>query len=207
MKTLTFDDAKTIMKRNGGYLDLGGCTGLTALPEGLTVGGSLYLGGCTGLTKKTYYVKKLHNGDYVPGRYLYADNILTPVKKRKKIGEYIVYVGKIPHRNVVYDGKNYAHCDKIRDGIADLLFKSAKDRGAEQYKGLSLDSTVTVEEAVTMYRVITGACRQGSEDFVKSLGESLKERYSIRECIELTKGQYNAERFEAFFETAERAHE
>ena len=34
----------------GGYLDLSGCTGLTALPEGLSVGGSLYLRGCTGLT-------------------------------------------------------------------------------------------------------------------------------------------------------------
>ena len=33
-----------------GYLDLGDCTGLTSLPEGLTVGGHLYLGGCTGLT-------------------------------------------------------------------------------------------------------------------------------------------------------------
>jgi hypothetical protein len=34
----------------GGWLYLTGCTGLTALPDGLTVGGSLYLAGCTGLT-------------------------------------------------------------------------------------------------------------------------------------------------------------
>ena len=34
----------------GGDLYLGGCTGLTALPENLSVGGHLYLGGCTGLT-------------------------------------------------------------------------------------------------------------------------------------------------------------
>jgi hypothetical protein len=33
-----------------GWLNLGGCTGLTALPDGLTVGGWLHLGGCTGLT-------------------------------------------------------------------------------------------------------------------------------------------------------------
>jgi hypothetical protein len=33
-----------------GYLNLGDCTGLTSLPEGLTVGGHLYLRGCTGLT-------------------------------------------------------------------------------------------------------------------------------------------------------------
>ncbi len=34
----------------GGYLDLDGCTGLTSLPDGLSVGGNLYLGDCTGLT-------------------------------------------------------------------------------------------------------------------------------------------------------------
>ena len=33
------------------FRSLGGCTGLTALPEGLNVGGSLYLSGCTGLTR------------------------------------------------------------------------------------------------------------------------------------------------------------
>lgn len=34
-----------------GSLDLQGCTGLTSLPDNLTVGGSLDLQGCTGLTK------------------------------------------------------------------------------------------------------------------------------------------------------------
>ena len=34
----------------GGLLYLDGCTGLTALPENLSVGGNLYLDGCTGLT-------------------------------------------------------------------------------------------------------------------------------------------------------------
>ena len=51
---------------------------------------------------------------------------------------------------------------------------------------------------VTMYRIITGACRQGSERFVSRLG-TLKEKYTIREAIELTKGQYNADKFAEFF--------
>ena len=34
----------------GGTLRLSGCTGLTALPEHLSVGGTLRLSGCTGLT-------------------------------------------------------------------------------------------------------------------------------------------------------------
>ena len=179
----------------GGYLDLS-CTGITTLPDNLTVGGSLYLRG-TWITDTTK-VRKLHDGDYVEGRYLYVDGILTHVRKRRKLGEYTVYVGKIKGKNVVSDGVHYAHCDNIRDGISDILFKTAKDRGADQYKGMSLDTEMTVDEAVTMYRIITGACRQGSAAFVDGLKDK-KERYTIRECIELTHGQYGAERFAEFF--------
>ena len=143
-------------------------------------------------------VKVIKNGDYVAGKYLFVDNILTHVKNKKTVGQYTVYVGKIKGKNVVSDGVHYAHCDKIRDGIADLLFKTAADRGAEQYKNLSLDTELTVAEAVTMYRIITGACRAGSEYFVNSQ-RNLKEKYTVRECIELTKGQYNAEKFAEFF--------
>ena len=197
---LTLKKARKMIQHNGGYLDLGGCTGITALPENLTVGGSLYLRG-TGITaKERGKVKQLCEGDYVEGRYLYADGILTHIKGRRKVGEHTFYIGKIKGRNVVTDGKNYAHCNKLRDGIADLMFKTASDRGADQYKGMSMDTELTVEETVTMYRIITGACRQGSESFVESLGDSLKERYTIRECIELTKGQYNASVFEKFWE-------
>ena len=39
---LTLEDAKHMMKENGGSLDLRR-TPITALPEGLKVGGSLYL--------------------------------------------------------------------------------------------------------------------------------------------------------------------
>ena len=196
---LTLEETKKRMGLNGGSLDLRN-TKITQLPDNLTVGGSLDLRN----TKIKYKsaerkkVNKLHDGDYSAGRYLYADGILTHVKAKKKTGKYTLYIGKIKGRNVVSDGEYFAHCDSLREGIADLLFKRAKDRGAEQYRGLTLDSVVTVEEAATMYRVITGACRQGTENFIKSLKEP-KEKYTIRECIDLTRGQYNAERFEEFF--------
>ena len=135
----------------------------------------------------------------MPGEYLYCDGILTHVAKVKKAGDYTLYMGKIPGRNVVSDGKLFAHCKTFREGISDIAFKKAKDRGASQYKGVSLDTEMTVEEMVTMYRVITGACRQGSERFVSSIGE-LKELYTVAEAIELTRGQYNAEKFAEFFE-------
>ena len=197
---LTIERALELEKRaneNGGYLDL---SSVTSIPDGWnpTVGGYLDLSSVTSNERFRAKVNRLKNGDYVAGRYLYADGILTHIKKTKQAGAYTLYIGKIPGKNVVSDGTNYAHCDKLRDGIADLAFKAAKDRGADQYKNLSLDTELTVAEMVTMYRIITGACRQGSESFVNSLGE-LKERYTIREAIEITKGQYNSERFADFF--------
>lgn len=192
---LTLEQAQKMMDRNNGNLDLSG-TAITTLPDNLTVGGRIYLSG-TQITD-TSCVKHLHDGDYVDGRYIYADGILTHVRKRRNLGEYTIYVGKIKGKNVVSDGVHYAHCDSIRDGIADILFKTASDRGADQYKGLPLDTEMTVDEAVTMYRIITGACRQGSAAFVDGLKDK-KERYTISECINLTRGQYGSERFAEFF--------
>ena len=181
----------------GDWLYLRG-TGITALPDNLTVGGWMDLRG-TKITNPT--VKRLRHGEYAHGQYLYADGILTHIKKKKKIREYTLFVGKIPGHNVVFDGKQYAHCRTLREGIADLLFKSAIDRGADQYKGISLDDSFTVEELKRMYRVITGACKAGTESFVNSL-KDLKDKYTVREVVEMTDGQYNAEKFKAFFEGA-----
>lgn len=182
----------------GGTLDLHG-TAITTLPDNFLVGWSLYLSDAGIASQKRKKARKLKDGDYMPGRYLYADGILTHVKQRVEVDGYTLYIGKIKGKNVVSDGTFYAHCNKLRDGIADIAFKRAADRGADQYKGLSLGTSLTVDEAKTMYRVITGACRAGTDAFVESLGDTLKERYTIREMLELTRGQYNSERFATFF--------
>ena len=192
---LTKKYAEMLMKENiEGDLDL---SGVTELPEGFapTVGGNLNLR--SDLLKKSK-IKRLKHGDYVPKRYLYADGILTHIKGHREVKGYVFYKGKIEGRNVIFDGKNYAHCKTFKDGVADLLFKSAKDRGAEQYRNITLDTVLTAEETITMYRIITGACKQGTENFVASLGK-LKEKYTVKEAIEITKGQYNAQIFEKFF--------
>ena len=214
---LTIEEAERLMNESGGGLDLrytqiaslpdnltvGGWldlryTQIASLPDNLTVGGGLYLSGTQVPIEERKY-KKLHNGDYVPKRYIYADCILTHIKSCHTIKGYTFYKGKIKGQNVISDGVNFAHCDTFRNGVADLLFKTAKDRGADQYKGLTLDSELTPDKMITMYRVITGACKQGTENFINSLGK-LKEKYTIREAIEITKGQYNSEKFKEFFE-------
>ncbi len=194
----TLEELEEMMDESGGWLDLSGCTGLTELPDGLTVGGWLDLSGCTGLQSKN--LRRLKDGEYVPGRYLYADGILTHVKRKIHLNGYDYYLGKIPGKNVVSDGKNFAHCSTFREGIEDLLFKAAEDRGADQYKGLTLDSVLSLDEAKTMYRVITGACRAGTQAFVDSLGDKVKDHYTVREMIDVTQGQYGASSFQEFFD-------
>ena len=141
MKVLTLEHAEYLMKINNGNLNLA-YTDIQKLPDNLTVGGGLDLSGTqiaslpdnltvggwldlrnTQIDEKEHRkVKTIQNGDYVAGKYLFVDNILTQVKRKKTVGQYTVYVGKIKGQNVVSDGVNYAHCDKIRDGIAALHF-------------------------------------------------------------------------------------
>ncbi len=68
----------------------------------------------------------------------------------------------------------------------------------EEYKALTLDSQLTPDEAIIMYRNITRACRQGTQSFVDSLGK-LKEFYSLKEIFALTEGQYGSSTFQNFF--------
>ena len=181
----------------GGWIDLKG-TPIKSLPTSLMVGGNIYFSKepATKFYKSKF--KKLNDGDFLQNQYLYADNSLTPIKDLKHIGKYTYYIGKIKGQNVITDGTYYAHCKSFKEGVNDLMFKAAKDRGAEQYRNLTLDSVLKTEELIAMYRVITGACKAGTEHFVSSL-KDLKDSYTIAEAIELTKGQYGSNTFGAFF--------
>ena len=175
-------------------------TEITSQPNNLKIGGRLFAEGCPAFSRsarKNY--KRLHDGYYVEGNYLFADRTLTHVKRTKKIGDYTYYVGKIPGRNVLFDGKYYAHCETFRDGVKGIEFKRAIDRDVWWYRSLTLDSEVSKDDAIMMYRVITGACQQETESFVSSLCTT-KDCYTVREIIAITNGQYGSRTFAEFFE-------
>ena len=192
----TLKNLKNMMNNNGGSLYLQG-TNITALPEGLTVGGSLYLQG-TNITDRSKVNRKFPKVIYQEGRFIYCDGILTHIKKKRVFGKFTFFYGKIKGKNVIFDGENYAHCKDFKTGVIDLEFKAAKNRGAEQYKSLDLDSVIKYEDAVVMYRVITGACQQGTQNFIDNLRE-IKAEYTVREIIHLTRGSYGASTFSNFF--------
>ena len=66
------------------------------------------------------------------------------------------------------------------------------------YKDLNLESIVTKEQAIKMYRVITGACESGTRYFVEN-NKIEKTEFKIKELIELTEGQFGNEIFKQFF--------
>ena len=49
-----------------------------------------------------------------------------------------------------------------------------------------------------MYRIITGARQQGTENFVNNL-KKIKDKYTVKEIIEITAGQYKSEIFKKYF--------
>lgn len=49
-----------------------------------------------------------------------------------------------------------------------------------------------------MYRTITGACATGTRNFIYSKGLQ-KKSFSVKEIMEITKGNYGSEEFKKFF--------
>lgn len=197
----------------GGSLDLIG-TPIDSLPENLTVGGWIYLTG-TNVKKlprnlkvggkvlgdqfKGTRYKRLKNGECIPEKYLYADNTLIHLKERKNFNGYTAYIGKIKGKSIISDGKNYARCSELVDGIIELLYKQAIMRGTNQYKHLTKESVLSLNEALVMYRVITKVSKVDIGEFVAKQ-KKLKEEYTVGQIIEITRGELGSSRLEDFFE-------
>ena len=98
---------------------------------------------------------------------------------------------------IVTDGENYSHGKTIKQAKADLIYKIS-NRDTSQFNNLTLDSVLPKEDAIKMYRIITGACEFGTKQFVSSLKKTKKE-YSVKEIIDITSGQFGNEKLKQFF--------
>ena len=132
------------------------------------------------------------------GHYVCCDRIVSKILEHKGNVWRCVDLSVDKEHFLVTDGEgHYAHGMTIQMAKADLRFK-VNERYISQYETLTLDDSLSFDEAYTCYRNITGACRFGTDQFVQSLPE-IKESYTIREIIELTKGQYGHQAFARFF--------
>ena len=112
-------------------------------------------------------------------------------------------VRKIAQKEIEYlitDGNgNWAHGSTLEEAKEDLIYK-VTDRRKSDYAHLTLYDTLTHGEAIQCYRVITGACSNGTRYFIENkLGSDRKESYTISEIIHLTEGEYGNSTFKEFF--------
>ena len=134
------------------------------------------------------------------GKYIEADDIFGKILEQKGNVYHIDMYGGGEITYLITNGEGYwAHGDTLEEAKDDLIFKMT-DRDKSYYEGLSLNSELSFEDAIACYRVITGACSFGTKDFIENrLGENKKDKYTIKEIITLTKGEYGGETFNDFF--------
>ena len=97
------------------------------------------------------------------------------------------------------DKKVYSHGETLKEARDSLIYKIS-DRDTSAYESMNLDTVLTKEECIVMYRAITGACEEGTRYFVESQ-EKVKKKYKISEIIEATKGQFGNELLIKFFKS------
>ena len=133
--------------------------------------------------------------------FLHVDGILSEVVKKNGNVYHVRNGVNKPITYVVTDGNNHwAHGKTLDDAKQNLRYKMSF-RDKSEYEKLTLESELTFDEAVACYRVITGACKLGTKNYIKHrLPKPHKEKYSIKEIIELTENEYGSDIFSEFFE-------
>jgi hypothetical protein len=171
---------------------------LKTIPEGFnpTVGGWLYLK--EGLSCEYNKLPKNYMFSWQNEKYIKVDGMFTEVLNKKGNVWKVKKVNTEKEFYLISDGEKYAHGDTLKEAKEDLIFKIG-NRTKEDYKGLKLDSVLSLEEGIICYRVITGACSFGVKDFMQNRMKNKKKEYSISEIIEMTEGEYGGNIFKKFF--------
>ena len=89
-----------------------------------------------------------------------------------------------------------AHGKSVKQAYRDWLFKQS-DRDVSKYGNLEPEEKHNVAFWYECYRTITGACALGTEHFIEQNKD--RKEATLREVIELTKGQYGHNTFVEFF--------
>ena len=197
----------------GGYLYINSSAKLDA-PALTSVGGDLYInssakldapasvGGDLSINSSAKLTAgKLYCGSY--SKFKVIDGIGCVVLSEKKQGDVTVLMcrhSKIKNQKVVGDkfyvaskGSDNAHGKTIAEATQELMFKIGP-RDVEKYRGMSKDAAKSPTEWALIYRMVTGACQYGTNQFIESRGK-LKKKYTLAEILTITKGQWGHERF------------
>ena len=172
---------------------------VTILPVNFnpTVGVSLFLHSVK--DKSTINYTKLE-GDFIDfgNGFIKCDGIFMEVtSKRGKVwrGHKVASSEEIV---LVTDGNGrYSHGETLKEAKEDLLFK-LDGRRPDDFKHLTKETVLSLEEGVFAYRVITGACGFGVKDYLKNRLPKKKKQFSVKEITELTASEYGGRKFAEF---------
>ena len=181
------------LKSVGGYLSIHASAKLDALKS---VGGYLYIN-----ANGSLIARKLYPGGY--DKFSVIDGIGCVVLSEKKQDGVTIRLcrhSKVKNQKVVGDkffvasrATHHAHGKTIAEATQELAFK-AGSRNVSQWKNMPGDTVKTPQEWAFAYRMITGACRYGTDQFIASKGK-LKRRYTLAEIVALTRGAFGHDRF------------
>ena len=145
------------------------------------------------IKEDTYYT--LYNHKFVEVQII--DDVKTIILNHKKNVIKGVFLDSLKPCYVVEKDGIYSHGATLKEAKDSLIYKIS-NRDTSMYEDYTLDTVVTFEEAIKMYRVITGACEAGTRNFVERLTKK-KKKYTIQEIVTATKGQYGNKTFREFF--------
>jgi len=144
-----------------GYLNLGSLTSADKdFLKGTTLNGSLNLGSLTSADKDflNKNIKQLREGYNKKKGYCFFDGILAKVLSVSEKRTYTIYK---THFGFIANRKEYsAHGLSVKKAIQDLEFKILSEK--IKTNPIKLTDSMTVEK----YRMITGACYFGIQDFM-----------------------------------------
>ena len=125
-----------------------------------------------------------------------ADGILSEIISKKgniyKVKNY--NENKITY--LIKEDNIFCHGETLKQAKDSLIYKIS-NRDTTIYKDWKLTDKKELKEIIKAYRVITGACESGTKYFCEN--NKLPKELTIEEAIELTKNEYNSEKFKEFF--------
>jgi hypothetical protein len=133
-------------------------------------------------------IKQLKIGYNKKLNYCFFDGILSKVKSIKEYKTYTIYT--IAFGFVVKKRKYTAHGKTVKIAIQDLEFKIISEKLKKE--PIKADTIITVQ----YYRIITGACQQGCDSWIKQ-NNIKKTEYKAKELLPLLE-KYNAWGLEKF---------
>jgi hypothetical protein len=190
----------------------------SAFPRLTSIGGGLH---CVGATLPEHLKRvKTHDPDcpaqevtakklfqsFLKAGFLFADGILSKYISKRTSGRTIIWkvqiCGKTESSYVIEKDGVYSHGKTLKEAKASLIFK-VTDRDTSKYESWNLDTRVSAADAIGSYRAITGACEFGVRNFCERHSIDLNKKFSPREIIQITDGEYGNQQYRRFFEQAE----